>query len=105
MIQGTWNQWVPCRGPRYKLGMVTQESQENLAFKTSLGYTVRFSLKKESREMAHLAAKLGDQHHGRRELTFTSCPLPSTGTLWHNPSQINVKICFERREVETWLWS
>lgn len=35
--------------------------------------------------MATLAATLGAQYEATTEPIFTGCPLPSTGTLWHNP--------------------
>lgn len=42
-VQGRWNQWIPYRGHSYLLGMGTQESQEKLEVKTSLGSTVRIN--------------------------------------------------------------
>lgn len=92
MVQGKWNQWVPYRGHGYKLGMVTQGSQEKLEVKTSLSSTVRIYLQKKPSEMAQPAATFGAQYQGMKELNLTRCPLPSTGTLWHtHPHPITFK--------------
>lgn len=54
--------------------MVTQESQEKLEVKTSLGSTVRIYLQKEPSETAQPVATLGAPYEEMKELNLTDCP-------------------------------